>query len=158
MEQEQILSAMRRLLQHLDQGAVPTEEDFIGFGLNQETYVQGIELLHAELLAKEKLAQETDRQQEKEAQEKSATTTSKNVYVVDETTVEVMGNGETIPKVVESFAARLGLSDAQIAEYEQHYNVARYATQAAATDATLPEEAQIAAYSEIQRINELRCC
>ncbi len=158
MEQERIKNATRRLLQHLDQGAQPSDEDFTGFGLSQETYTQGIELLHAELLAKQKLAQEMEKQQEKEVKEKSAEKTLKNISAVDEATDGVEKNGETIPKVVESHAARLGLSDVQIAEYEQHYNVGQYVTHAATIDAILPDVGQIAAHSEIQRIVELRCC
>ncbi len=37
MEQERLKTATRRLLQHLDQGAQPSNEDFAGFGLDQET-------------------------------------------------------------------------------------------------------------------------
>ncbi len=100
--------------------------------------MQGIKLLHTQLLAKEKLAQEMEKQQEKEAKEKSAKRASKNVTAVDKATDGAEKNEETVPKVVESHAARLGLSEAQIAEYEQHYNVAQYVTQAAAIDAILP--------------------
>ncbi len=67
-------------------------------------------------------------------------------------------NGETIPKVAVPQAAGLGLSDVQIAEYEQHYNVGHYVTQAAAIDAILPNVGQIAAYTEAQRIVELCRC
>ncbi len=49
-------------------------------------------------------------------------------------------------------------SDAQMAEYDQHYNVDLYTMQAAAVDAILPDAQQITVYTETQRIAELKRC